>query len=81
MVVVRVSKEYEMTVATDTQIFDIGEAANFLNIKKYTLYRLVKNGKVPGTKIGGQWRFSRAVLEELFRNSSSNGTTENPLTE
>lgn len=46
---------------------DIAEAASYLNIKKGTLYRLAKNGKVPGTKIGGQWRFKRQRLDELFR--------------
>jgi excisionase family DNA binding protein len=50
-----------------SEIMDIAEAASYLNIKKGTLYRLAKNGKVPGTKIGGQWRFKRQRLDELFR--------------
>jgi len=49
-----------------SEIMDIAEAASYLNIKKGTLYRLAKNGKVPGTKIGGQWRFKRQRLDELF---------------
>jgi excisionase family DNA binding protein len=49
------------------EIMDISEAATYLNIKKGTLYRLAKNGKVPATKIGGQWRFKRERLDELFR--------------
>lgn len=48
-------------------IMDISEAATYLNIKKGTLYRLAKNGKVPAAKIGGQWRFKRDRLDELFR--------------
>ena len=47
-------------------IMDISEAATYLNIKKGTLYRLAKNGKVPAAKIGGQWRFKRDRLDELF---------------
>ncbi len=50
-----------------TDIMDIAEAASYLQIKKGTLYRLVKAGRIPGTKIGGQWRFKRQILDELFR--------------
>ena len=50
-----------------TEIMDIAEAASYLNIKKGTLYRLAKNGQIPGAKIGGQWRFKRERLDELFR--------------
>ena len=50
-----------------TEIMDITEAAAYLNIKKGTLYRLVKKGQIPGTKIGGQWRFKRQHLDEMFR--------------
>ena len=50
-------------------IMDIAEAAIYLNIKKGTLYRLAKNGQVPGTKIGGQWRFKRERLDQLFNGS------------
>lgn len=52
-----------------TEIMDISEAASYLNIKKGTLYRLAKTGQIPGTKIGGQWRFKRQRLDELFRGS------------
>jgi excisionase family DNA binding protein len=48
------------------EIMDIAEAASYLNIKKGTLYRLVKKGQIPGTKIGGQWRFKRERLDGLF---------------
>ncbi|MDP6461562.1 MAG: helix-turn-helix domain-containing protein, partial [Gemmatimonadota bacterium] len=46
---------------------DIAQAASYLNIKKGTLYRLAKKGEVPGAKIGGQWRFKRDKLDEMFR--------------
>jgi excisionase family DNA binding protein len=54
-----------------TEIMDIAEAASYLNIKKGTLYRLAKSGQIPGTKIGGQWRFKRERLDELFRTPAS----------
>ena len=48
-------------------IMDISEAADYLHIKKWTLYRLVKRGKIPGIKVGGQWRFKKEVLDEMFK--------------
>ena len=50
-----------------SEIMDIAEAASYLHIKKGTLYRLAKAGRIPGTKIGGQWRFKRERLDAMFR--------------
>ena len=47
-------------------IMDIKAAANYLRIKERTLYSLVKMKKVPGIKIGGQWRFKRKHLDAMF---------------
>jgi excisionase family DNA binding protein len=48
------------------EILDIKEAADYLHIKDRTLYSLVKQKRVPGIKVGGQWRFKRSRLEEMF---------------
>ena len=48
------------------EIMDIKTAANYLRINERTLYSLVKNRKVPGVKIGGQWRFKKSQLDALF---------------
>ena len=52
-------------------ILDIRNAAKFLQIKERTLYRLVGEGEIPGIKVGGQWRFSKKCLEELFIQTSA----------
>jgi len=51
-------------------ILDIRNAAKFLHIKERTLYRLVGEGEIPGIKVGGQWRFSKKCLEDLFAQTS-----------
>lgn len=48
------------------EILDVNAAAKYLNITRATLYKLAKEGKIPGLKIGGQWRFSKDRLDELF---------------
>jgi len=42
------------------------EAAEYLKLAERTLVRLAHEGKVPGVKIGGQWRFRRALLDEYL---------------
>jgi len=51
-------------------IMDIRNAAKFLQIKERTLYRLVGEGEIPGIKVGGQWRFSKKCLEEMFNKTA-----------
>jgi len=50
----------------ENQWMDADETAASLHITKATLYKLVKDGRVPAQKIGGKWRFSRADIEDLF---------------
>jgi len=42
------------------------EAAEDLKLAERTLVRLAHEGKIPGVKIGGQWRFRRALLDEYL---------------
>jgi excisionase family DNA binding protein len=48
------------------EILDIKQAAEYLQIKERTLYRLVGEGEIPGIKVGGQWRFSKKCLDSMF---------------
>ena len=52
------------------EILDLKNAAKFLHLNERTLYRLVKNGEIPGIKVGGQWRFSKKCIEEIFSKKS-----------
>ena len=40
------------------------EAAEYLSVHVRTIYRLVKNGGIPGRKLGGSWRFKKEALDE-----------------
>jgi len=43
------------------------EVADLFKINVETVYDLVRVGKLPATKIGGQWRFQSAEIHEWFR--------------
>ncbi|OGP73224.1 MAG: hypothetical protein A2V86_13385 [Deltaproteobacteria bacterium RBG_16_49_23] len=40
------------------------EAAEYLSVHVRTIYRLVKQGEIPGRKVGGSWRFKKDTLDE-----------------
>ena len=40
------------------------EAAEYLSVHVRTIYRLAKNGEIPGRKLGGSWRFKKDALDE-----------------
>ncbi|MBI3306603.1 MAG: helix-turn-helix domain-containing protein [Candidatus Omnitrophica bacterium] len=46
-----------------TQIMTPKEAAKYLGFHLVTIYRLLKKRDIPATKIGGQWRFKKDVLD------------------
>lgn len=46
------------------EIMTISDIANYLKITEKTAYRLVSEGKIPGFKVGGSWRFNRAEIRD-----------------
>ncbi len=45
------------------EILTLKEVAALLKIGERTVYRLVQEGRLPGFKVGGAWRFHRARLD------------------
>ena len=46
-----------------TEILKIEQVAELLHLHVMTVYRLAKEGHLPGFKVGGRWRFRRDTLE------------------
>ncbi len=55
----------------EKEILTIEEAAEYLRIKRRTLYTLAAQRKIPAVKIGGQWRFQKGQLHALFENAAA----------
>ncbi len=47
-------------------VMGIKEVANYLKVTEQTVYRLVQRGKIPGLKIGGQWKIKKEHLDKMF---------------
>ncbi|GGE28822.1 hypothetical protein GCM10011571_33700 [Marinithermofilum abyssi] len=52
---------------TVDKVLTLKEAAAFLKIPQQTMYKLAQEGKVPGKKVGKQWRFHADVLEKWLK--------------
>jgi len=55
------------------EIWTIKEVSAFLKIKEKTAYRLVAEGKIPGFKVGGAWRFKSEDIEEWIETKMNRG--------
>lgn len=50
--------------AMNTDIMTIKEVAVYLKLTEKTAYRLTAQGKIPGFKVGGSWRFKMTDIEK-----------------
>ncbi|MBB5255984.1 helix-turn-helix domain-containing protein [Rhizobium leguminosarum] len=48
---------------SDDEILTIRELASYLKVAEETAYRFVSEGRIPGFKVGGSWRFRRSEIE------------------
>jgi len=53
------------------EILTLEETATYLRLNEQTTYRLLRAGKLPGIKIGHQWRIVREELETFMRGETS----------
>ncbi len=44
-------------------ILTIKELSLYLKLAEKTAYRLASDGKIPGFKVGGSWRFRRSEID------------------
>jgi excisionase family DNA binding protein len=44
-------------------ILTIEELSSYLKIPKSTLYKIVREGKVPSQKVGRHWRFRKRAID------------------
>jgi len=50
-------------MASSEEILTIAELSAHLRVHPTTIYRLLREGRIPGFRVGSAWRFSRAAIE------------------
>lgn len=51
------------------EFFGVAEVAALLELRPVTIYRWCRTGRLPGIKLGKEWRIPRAALEDLLHRS------------
>ena len=55
-----------------SRLMSIDELADYLGLKKQTIYNWLHQKKISGIKIGKVWRFDRREIEKWLRDCSKN---------
>lgn len=65
-----------------SRLIDIDELADYLKLKKQTIYNWLNQGKISGIKVGGVWRFDRRDIEVWLRSKKRGAVSSaSPVTE
>jgi excisionase family DNA binding protein len=48
------------------EILTASQVASLLQVHPRTVYKLVKQGSIPGRKFGGGWRFSKGEIMQMI---------------
>jgi excisionase family DNA binding protein len=54
-------------------ILSLEQLAEYLNLPKSTVYRQARSGRLPGKKVGRQWRFRKQTIDEWLAGDSGGG--------
>jgi excisionase family DNA binding protein len=49
------------------KLMDIDELADYLRLKKQTIYNWLHQRKITGIKVGGVWRFDRREVDDWLK--------------
>ena len=52
----------------ERELLTIEEIADYLRVKKRTVYEWLKKGKIPAIKTVGQWRFKKTEIDKWLDN-------------
>jgi excisionase family DNA binding protein len=55
---------------TNDPVMTAKEVAQYLRLTEATIYRLAKEGDIPGAKVGRVWRFKRSLIEKWLQDES-----------
>lgn len=62
-----------MNKGLQDSVMTMEELATYLKIPKSTLYKLVQEGRIPGQKLGKQWRFGKQAIDLWLSNQTKDG--------
>lgn len=58
-------------MASKNDIFTIKELSEYLRVHPTTIYRLLREGRLPAFRVGTNWRFTRIAIEKWEREKTA----------
>lgn len=55
------------------RLMTIDEVAAYMQVSRFTVYRLAKDQAIPATKIGRQWRFHKEEIDRWMKEQCQRG--------
>ncbi|MGA2641362.1 MAG: helix-turn-helix domain-containing protein [Spirochaetia bacterium] len=56
-----------------SEILTLKDLSAYLKIAPSSLYKLVRQGGIPGRKVGKRWRFHRQAIDKWLQGSQAKG--------
>jgi excisionase family DNA binding protein len=56
---------------TMQRLMTIKEVADYLRLSKVTVYKMTREGKIPASKIGKQWRYNKTEIDSWVKQKSN----------
>jgi excisionase family DNA binding protein len=59
---------------TEDEILTVKDICSLLRVHYSTVYKLAKDGRIPGFRVGTDWRFRRDVIERWIAEATEGFT-------
>ena len=56
-------------MAKSKQVMTVKDVADYLDVHPMTIYKYVKDGRIPAFKIGDSWRIRRDSIQKWIKDS------------
>jgi len=63
------------------EVLTIDELSAYLKISKSTLYKLVRERKIPAQKVGRHWRFHKEAIDKWLKVDNTQATSSTSMKE
>jgi len=61
------------------EIMNVSELAEYIGVSRSKIYKMIREKKVPASKIGRQYKFSKQVVDSWLKENIITSTTAFPL--
>ena len=66
-----------MIINQPSEILTLKELSIYIRVAESSVYKLARQGKIPGQKVGKTWRFLKSGIDEWLSNIDGNPSSLN----